>query len=426
MLSRPGDPVPIDPSQVVVGLYVWLDIPWADHPFVTSRVMVKSMNDVALIKASDAVGKLYYYPDKSTVAPPPPIARKSMDEDAGARAEAKTGLAQQVLEVMLAKRERLQKQNNSASRADQAWEQAARATRDALLNLTRTPKAAGEQLADLSRQTASTIANGQDILLHLLGDKQGKGPQFHALNTMTLCMLVGKYAGLTERELADLALGALAHDAGKAQIPPQILQTANRRKFEEDFFRQHVKFSVQFAEQSGAFSREALAVIAGHHEAVDGSGWPTGRKEGGQGARILAVVDRFDRLCTPEATDRDAMMPSEALAHMFRNEKSRFDLSLLSTLIKLLGVYPPGTVVHLSDGSLALVVAPGPTSLQPKVMLYSPQVAKGDAPTLDLSEEPELKITEAVRPAALPVEVLEWINPQKRLSYYFTVTERRS
>jgi hypothetical protein len=71
-------------------------------------------------------------------------------------------------------------------------------------------------------------------------------------------------------------------------------------------------------------------------------------------------------------------------------------------------------------------VAPGPTSLQPKVMLYSPRVAKGDAPTLDLSEESDLKITEAIRPAALPVEVLEWINPQKRLSYYFTMTERRA
>ena len=87
--------------------------------------------------------------------PPPPVARKSLDDDAGATAEAKGGLAQQVQEVMLAKRARLQKQNNTASRADQAWEQAARATRDALLNLTRTPKVAGEQLADLSRQTAA-------------------------------------------------------------------------------------------------------------------------------------------------------------------------------------------------------------------------------------------------------------------------------
>jgi HD-GYP domain-containing protein (c-di-GMP phosphodiesterase class II) len=234
-------------------------------------------------------------------------------------------------------------------------------------------------------------------------------------------MLVGKKAGLSEVELADLALGALAHDAGKAQIPPQILKTWPRKKHEEDFYRQHVQYGLQFAAQSGAFSRGALAVIADHHEAVDGSGWPRGIKTASVGARILALVDRYDRLCTPEATGREPLLPSEALSTMFRKQGNEFDPALLHTLIKLLGVYPPGTVVQLSDESLALVVSPGSHSLRPRVLIYSPELPKDEAPMLELAGEPDLKIVETIRPSTLPADVLQWLNPQQRLSYFFSV-----
>jgi hypothetical protein len=260
---------------------------------------------------------------------------------------------------------------------------------------------------------ASQLVVGLHIWLDLKWDE-------HAF---ILCMLVGKKAGLSERDLADLALGALAHDAGKSQIPVQILQSSQRKKHEEDFYRQHVQYSTQFASQSGAFSREALAIIADHHEAMNGTGWPAGKKDAGVGARILALVDRYDRLCTPEVLGREPLMPAEALATMFRNEADRLDPVLLLLLIKLLGVYPPGTVVQLSDGALALVVSPGLQSLKPKVLIYSPDLHKDDAPTVDLSSEPDLKIAEAIRPGALPPDVLEWLNPQQRLSYFYSVNE---
>ena len=81
---------------------------------------------------------------------------------------------------------------------------------------------------------------------------------------------------------------------------------------------------------------------------------------------------------------------------MFRYQAERFDLKLLGMFIKQLGIYPPGTVVQLSDGSLGLVVSPGPNSLQPTVMLYAPESSKMDAPIVDLSAEADLKIVEAL------------------------------
>lgn len=423
MWTKPGEPVPIDPSQLVVGLYVWLDVRWDEHPFLSNRLLVRTAKDVAMIKSLHTQGRLYYHPEKSTTQPAALATVPENINDAARiqAAAAEAALNKEILALEVAKKKRQQQHKDAATRADRAWENAARATKEALLTLSRSPKSAGELLSALSSETASAIANGQNILLHLLGDKKEQGPQFHALNVLTLCMLVGKKLKLSERELADLALGALAHDAGKVEVPLQILKTAQRKKHEEDFYRQHVMFSVQLALQSGSFSKDALAVIADHHEAVDGSGWPRGRCESTKAARILAVVNRYDNLCTPEAVDAVPLMPAEALARMFRMEGKQLDPVILSTLIKLLGVYPPGTVVQLSDGSLALVVAPGPDSLHPQVLVYSPELNKAEAPTVELHTETNLKIAEAIRPATLPADVLAWLNPHQRLSYFYSV-----
>lgn len=431
MWNKPGQPVPIDPSQVVVGLYLWLDVRWDEHPFLSNRLMVKTPKDVAVIKSLDVTGRLHCYPDKSTTAipaftPPAPAADAAAVAEAAAAEEAAAAMAAEVKQIEAAKKEKRQKQKDAAARADRAWENAARNTKEALLTLNRSPKAAGELIAALSKETAASIANGQEILLHLLGDKKDQGPQFHALNVLTLSMLLGKKMGLTERELADLAMGALAHDAGKVQVPPQILKNPNRKKHEEDFFRQHVMFSVQLASTSGAFTKEALGIIADHHEAPNGSGWPRGRRDSSRAARILAVVNRYDNLCTPEAIGLEPLMPAEALARMFRVEGALHDPALLGALIKLLGVYPPGTVVQLNDTSLALVVAPGPESLRPQVLVYTPEIPKDEAPTIELHTEPDLKIIEAIRPATLPPDVLAWLNPQQRLSYFFSVENAKA
>lgn len=422
MWNNPGQPVPIDPSQVVVGLYVWLDVRWDEHPFLSNRLMVKTPKDVAVIQALDLAGRLYCHPDRSTTPIPPfvpPVA--ATDTQAQAAAAQAAAMAAELKQIEAAKKAKRQRQKDAAARADRAWENAARHTKEALLTLNRSPKVAGELLAALSKETAASIASGKEVLLHLLGDKKDQGPQFHALNVLTLCMLLGKKVGLAERELADLALGALAHDAGKVQVPPQILKNPVRKKHEEEFFRQHVMFSVQLAVASGAFSKEALGIIADHHEAVNGTGWPRGRRDTTRAARILSVVNRYDNLCTPETTGTEPLMPAEALARMFRIEGAQFDPALLGALIKLLGVYPPGTVVQLSDGSLALVVAPGPESLRPQVLVYTPEIPKDEAPTIELHTEPELKISEAIKPSSLPPDVLAWLNPQQRLSYFFSV-----
>jgi HD-GYP domain-containing protein (c-di-GMP phosphodiesterase class II) len=271
-------------------------------------------------------------------------------------------------------------------------------------------------------QEAVQSVGGSEALLHLLGNKHGDGPQHHALNCMSLAILLAKRMGLPDAAVSEIALGAMSHDIGKTLIPAHIFRAKTRSKHEESLYRDHCIRGVELARISGSFSEGAISAIQDHHERLDGSGFPNGKKGSaiGLSARIVAVINHYDRLCSPESPERESMSPGEALKKMWREEQARLDPAILTTLIKLLGVYPPGTLVGLSDGSLGLVVSPGKQSLLPKVLIYDPEVPKDEAPILDLSEIQDLAIEETLRPEDIPADVLEWISPRERLTYYFS------
>jgi HD-GYP domain-containing protein (c-di-GMP phosphodiesterase class II) len=422
MWKKPETPIAIHPSQVVVGLYVWLDLPWDAHPFMYNRFKIANDKQLATIRTLSLEGKLYYYPDKSATNPAPRSEISEADSQVAVQpaAEAQADVAAEVAQQNQDKHEQLRKSKDNAARADRAWEKAARVTREAILGMATAPKQSGVHLHGFSQSTASTIFQGQEVLLHLLGDKDGDGPQFHALNVMTLSMLLGKLAGFDEAQLSELALGALAHDVGKAKVPLHLLKAKTRARHEEELYRQHSAYGVELAKISGVFGPVALAVIADHHEYLDGSGWPAGKTDIGPAARIVALVNRYDRLCCPESPEKEPLMPSEALARLFRIEAGKFDSRFLHMLIKLLGVYPPGTLVRLNDESLGLVVSPGKDSLRPTVLIYNPELDRREAPTVDLGNAEHLKIEEALRPASVPPDVLQWIDPRQRLSYFFS------
>ena len=87
-------------------------------------------------------------------------------------------------------------------------------------------------------------------------------------------------------------------------------------------------------------------------------------------ARIVALVNRFDNLCNPHLLAR-ALTPHESLALLFAQWRSQFDTSILSAFIKMMGVYPPGSVVQLTDDRYGLVMAVNSARpLKPSVLVH--------------------------------------------------------
>lgn len=171
----------------------------------------------------------------------------------------------------------------------------------------------------------------------------------------------------------------------------------------------------------------ALAIIREHHELFDGSGYPT-RLNGESTSllsRIVAIANYYDELCNPSAT-ADALTPHEALSLMFAKLRSKFDPKLLQVFIRCLGVYPPGTIVQLSNGAIGMVVTVNTARpMKPTLMVYDAEVPKDEAILLDMERETEVNIAKAIRPAQVPQDVLNYLSPRKRVSYYFNAASAR-
>jgi len=243
----------------------------------------------------------------------------------------------------------------------------------------------------------------------------------HALNVTIVSLLIARTLGVSEAELMDLGIGALMHDVGKADVPERF------RHAEEGFnanelnaYRDHVVKGVALGQRMG-LSAGALSVLAQHHEHADGSGFPL--KIAGEritmASRVVALVNRYDNLCNPQARTL-ALTPHEAVSVLFAQGRQRFDATVLNAFIRMMGVYPAGSLVQLTDDRFAIVVGVNSSRpLKPRVLVHDAHVPRREALVLDLERCPNLGIRRSLPAAKLPALAIEYLDPRPRVAYYF-------
>ena len=182
----------------------------------------------------------------------------------------------------------------------------------------------------------------------------------------------------------------------------------------------HVPLGVAHAMKMG-LSPGATLVIAQHHEHADGSGFPLRLNTDRMTplARIVALVNRYDRLCNPNIAAK-ALTPHESLSMLFAQSKTKFDTAILGAFIKMMGVYPPGSAVQLTDDRFALVVSVNSSRpLKPRVLVHEPKVPRDEALIIDLEKTVGLGVRRSLRPQQLPPNTLAYLSPRPRVAYYF-------
>jgi hypothetical protein len=134
----------------------------------------------------------------------------------------------------------------------------------------------------------------------------------------------------------------------------------------------------------------------------------------------VTIANVYDNLCN-HIDPGMSLTPHEALSTMYAHRRAQFDPAILATMIKSLGVYPPGTLVRLSNEAIGLVVNVNVGKpLRPCVLVYDEEIPKEDAMIIDLSEESaDLGVSSSIRAGLLPKVILEYLNPRKRVNYYF-------
>jgi putative nucleotidyltransferase with HDIG domain len=395
----------VDVRDLRVGMFVHLDMSWLAHPFPLSSFRIADLEQIATLQGLGRK-RLRWNPQLSAVDDvTPAAAREPITSESAARQHRRAQLAAE--RAMLAVCER----------------QFTEATLEvsALVALAATsPGRAGERARELARTMAAKMAGSANVCIRLLPDEAGDKISNHAVNVGVLSLVLGKALGWDHAELLDLGVAGLMHDIGKLALPAKARDMLScKTKADIDLYKSHVASGVAVAEAMG-LSPSAQQAIAGHHEMADGSGFPsrTRNEHLGVAARVLAVVNRFDNLCNTADAAR-ALTPHEALSQVFTRWAKQHDATILGALIDVMGIYPAGTVVQLTDERLAIVVEVNSSrSTAPRVLVHDPALPDDEALFIDLDRRAGPGIVRAVRPDELSREAFAYLRPRRRLAYH--------
>ena len=410
----------INISQLRVGMYIQLDIGWMHHPFPVSSFRIASAEQIETLRGL-GLAEVRYFPKKSDPEFQEPSADVPPATVETEPAPSEPAAAANIDAETLRRRELLEAQNLALAACDQRFSAATRKYQTLERQVSDQPDEAricGEAL--VAGCVSELLENG-DSVIRLLSEGVGERNGLHPVNVLVISLLLGRALGMTSDELHEVGIAALLHDLGKLKLPPNLRQpTASMIPMERTRYESHVGESVALAKRMG-LTEPVLKAIAQHHEMCDGSGFPL-RLSGGELSRasqVLALVNRYDRMCNP-ANGVDALTPHEALSVLFAQLKSRFDSVVLGAFIRMMGVYPPGSIVQLVNDRYAIVASVNSSRpLRPKVIVHDSRVPKEEAPILDLETVPELGIRRSLKPSQLPRDALDYLSPRQRICYFF-------
>ncbi|NOH97133.1 DUF3391 domain-containing protein [Vibrio sp. 99-70-13A1] len=410
--------IKITVDRIQPGLHIRLPVKWNEHPFLFNSFKIKDNEQIQMIKH---LGIKYVYINlNQSDTQPLPVSQESANTD-----DVSSAMDLEAERMWQEKQKRIENLSSYRRRVincEKEFERSLARMRSVMTKIRNRPADAVGEAKVLIDDIVEKLLSDDNVTLHLMnGKSEFEDIYFHSLNVAVIAMMVGKAKNYNAQQLKELSFAALFHDIGKIKIPSAILRKQTPLTGpESNYLKLHTKYGLDIAEAIEDFPISAKNVIAQHHELNDGSGYPEGLKEDhiDELAKVISVANAFDNLCHHNVPSQQKI-PYIALSHLYKNCKHLYSNDNLNILIKFMGVFPPGTVVQLSNDMIGLVISVNSKNiLFPNVLIYDPNVPRTQAPIIDLGDK-EIKIVNAVHPNKLPEKVREYLNPRSRLSYFF-------
>lgn len=382
----------ISVRHLSIGMYVCkLDRPWIETPFPFQGFYIRSQNEIKELRAFceyvyiDAVKGVRRKAESKLAAPSPLLKHAKTQNKYKGRST-----------PMVVRHDVYEKNykpiKSEFEKADEIMDDLKYAVEQTGFNLRVGKKLDLKRTKKVASKVVSSVLRNPNTLVWLTQLKQkGQYSYGHSLKSAVLAAVFGRHIGLPEDRLELLVTGVLLADIGKTKLPRKLLdKPAAYSEAEALLLRSHVELGVELLASDSAIEHDILTIAETHHERFDGSGYPYGLvgNEIPVFGQIAGIADTFD-LMTSQKPFGKTFTPSQAMEYLFKQRNKLFGATLVDEFIQAVGLYPAGSGVQLSDGSVGVVLSHNKEKrLKPQVLLVKDEYGeKLEKPRLvDLSK----------------------------------------
>ncbi|MGA6828237.1 HD-GYP domain-containing protein [Nitrospira sp. NS4] len=379
-------------QQLRVGMYVAkLDVSWFRSPFLRHSFLIHSETQIDQLRRA-GIQRVQIDPSRGedVAARDEPSASDSLLATIRASLSLTSSQGPKPLAQL----------NEELAQAKIASKQLEQSVRSVFASLSERGSLDHRQAADAVREIAAvTRTLPHSAIFMALSSQRAGNSSFsqHALATCTLSLVMGQSFEYNPLELQELAMAALLHDIGLLQIPAAIIQrSANTSsplsRREQQILQSHPQLSILTLERQGGFETRMLQLIGEHHVRLNGSGYPQGTRGEftSERSRILMIADHYDELITGFG-GASPLTPHQALQRLYQEaQEGLLDRTILSSLIKLVGIYPVHSRVRLNTQEQAVVTELNPSTSHQPVVAITHNPGGDEMPTplvIDLSDQ---------------------------------------
>ncbi len=350
----------MDVAELNIGMFVCrLDRPWEETSYPLQGVELLTDDDII------AIGDLceYVYIDaRRQVMPDKPrtLTRTSLDES-----RFKSTVRYENQAVV----------KEEAPRAREAFDNATAMVDRIFQDVTSGREISVKHVESAVRPLVASVLRSADAFFWIEGLRDHDSYSYsHSIGCSALAAAFGRHMGFAEDTIISLAAGGLLMDIGKTRLPPALLQDTKKltpAKLKK--LQSHVGLGMVIVNDSDITDQDVLDILQTHHERNDGSGYPDGLAGNAIPitGRMLGIIDTYDAMISARPY-RAAISRHQALRQIYAARDTLFQTELVEQFQVCLGVYPTGSLVELSTGEVAVVMAQNQVRrLRPKVVILT-------------------------------------------------------
>lgn len=210
----------------------------------------------------------------------------------------------------------------------------------------------------LATEVINACTDDADALLAALHlNRQYPYLVIHQLLGAVLAEMIAREIGMPDDDRLCLVCAGLTRDISMLSMQAQLdQQTSELSPQETALIRIHPEHSLKMLKSFGVTDQLWLNLVSQHHERINGSGYPNGilGNEILKGSKILGITDSYAAMVIPRP-NRQGKHPHDAMKDLYLKRNILYDNQLVQITIKTLTMYPPGTLVRLANGELAVV-----------------------------------------------------------------------